>query len=319
MTALHRLWSGGMRGSLNPFAAFGVLLAGILLFIALFLSIEMAGGLMSHYELCRRCPYTFEIWMLLSVIAIVGLIVALLWGLRDDRDPVRRSSRPLPIRLAWQISVAVWAVFMLVVAVASIPFYRHIVWAIRVEISAEATFLPALIAFSLIWTMRVAAHHGVRILQGSARGAAIDLLKGTLGAGLGLIVAASIMHWRGADLLVLAAPQLFYGLLIPALAGFGWTAAWPKTGSRWFSAAIVFMAFGMALFSMKYSYAATTKPRCEPLHQAGTHCVSGTYSEFCREPWMWQWYFPGDILFVPSAVGQLSVNYIWHPLASLRC
>jgi len=193
-------------------------------------------------------------------------------------------------------------------------------WSVRVEVSAAATFVPAFVALSLIWTMRVAAHHGARILQESARrGAAIDLLKGTLGAGLGLIVAASIMHSRGAELWALAAPQAFYGLIIPALAGFGWTAAWPKVGSRWFSAAVVFMAFGMALFSMKYSYSATTKPRCEPLHQAGTHCVLGYSTRFCREPWMWEWYFPGDVLFVPTALGQLTVNYIWHPLASLRC
>jgi hypothetical protein len=28
---------------------------------------------------------------------------------------------------------------------------------------------------------------------------------------------------------------------------------------------------------------------------------------------------PVDILFVPTALGQLTVNYIWHPLDSLRC
>jgi hypothetical protein len=126
------------------------------------------------------------------------------------------------------------------------------------------------------------------------------------------------MHWRGADLWMLAAPHAFYGLIIPAIAGFGWTAAWPKVGSRWFSTVIVLLALAMAFFTMRYPFSAKAEIRCETMPQAGTHCVSGYYTQFCREPWTWQ-VVPVDILFVPTALGRLTVNHIWLPLASLRC
>jgi hypothetical protein len=318
--AVYEVWSSGMQGR-NPLAALGALITGILIFVALFLSIEIAGGLTSHYGLCRRCPYEFEIWMFLSIIAILGTIVALSSGRRVDPNAALRRRRSPPIRAVWRTTQTVWAVIMLALAATSISHAWGFAWfwSVRVEVSAAATFVPAFIVLSLVWTMRVAAHHGARILQGTTLGGAgIDLLKGTLGAGIGSVAAGLVMVWRGADLWALAAPQIFYGLLIPAIAGFGWTAAWPKTGSGWFSAMLVFMAFGMALFSMKYSYSATTKPRCEPVHQAGTHCVSGYYTQFCREPWTWE-VVPVDILFVPTALGQLTVNHLWHPLDSMRC
>jgi hypothetical protein len=220
-----------------------------------------------------------------------------------------------------RIGVRVWIGTILALAAMSLLHFEWFagLWTTVADISMAGTLLPAAIVFSLAWTLRVAIYHGARILTGPPRRvAATDAARGFLGAGLGAIAAGSVMHWRGADLWMLAAPHAFYGLFIPAIAGFGWTAAWPKTGSRWFSTVLVLLALAMAFFTMRYPFSAKAEIRCEPMHQAGTHCVSGYYTQFCREPWTWQ-VVPVDILFVPTALGQLTVNHVWHPLDWLRC
>jgi hypothetical protein len=217
--------------------------------------------------------------------------------------------------------IKVWLAVIAALAAMSLLHFEWFatLWTIVPDVSTAGTWLPAAIILSLTWTARVAIHHGARILAGEPRrGPVTDAARGLVGAGLGAIAAGSVMHWRGADLWTLAAPHAFYGLIIPAIAGFGWTAAWPKIGSRLFSTVIVLLALAMAFFTMRYPFSAKAEIRCEPMHQAGTHCVSGYYTQFCREPWTWQ-VVPVDVLFVPTALGQLTVNYIWHPLVSLRC
>jgi hypothetical protein len=305
---------------LNPFSASAVLLASLLFLTAVMSSLLLAGHLISHYGLSHGRPYVFEIWAFLSFIWVVGAIVILPTSGGGETENFRHRE-PGSMRGLCRIGIKVWLAVIAALTAMSLLHLKAFawLWTTVVDISPAGTLIPAFIVFSLVWAARVAIHQGVRMLQGSARrGAVSDAARGFLGAGLVAIAAGSVMQWRGADLWTLAAPHAFYGLIIPAIAGFGWTAAWPKVGSRLFSTVIVLLALATAFFTMRYPFSAKAEIRCEPMHQAGTHCVSGYYTQFCREPWTWQ-VVPVDILFVPTALGQLTVNHIWHPLGSLRC
>jgi hypothetical protein len=181
-------------------------------------------------------------------------------------------------------------------------------------------FWPSLIAFSLLWTARIIARDFERLLTGS-RWAEIVLssARGVIGAGICAGIATWIAMRHGAELSELYAPRFFYIVVVPAVAGFGWTGAWSATPSRWFIAALLLIALSMATFTLLRPLSRDNRIECQYWYPTGVHNVFGFRSEFRYEPWRWRLESAFDLIFVPGALGELTVSYIREPLTAQRC
>ena len=100
---------------------------------------------------------------------------------------------------------------------------------------------------------------------------------------------------------------------------FGWIGPWPGTRSRLFWAGLLFVAFGMAHYTMTTFNPWYTRLNCPHENSGEGHGVVGHYVRFEHEPWTWRLVLAEDVVFVPAALGQLTVSYIREPLASIRC
>jgi hypothetical protein len=297
----------------NPIVAFGFLLMATGMSILLLWGVAISADLVFQ-ALQGRPDEQMRLAILGVMSAGVGVLAAFLS--RSHSEYKRGAAWTRPALLGFAAAAAAVALLNLLMESgklrSALQDTTHDFW--------RFAFWPSLIAFSLLWTGRMIAHDFARVLTG-ARWAEIVLssARGVIGAGICAGIATWIAMAHGAKLSELYAPRLFYILVVPAVAGFGWTAAWSATLSRGFIAALLLIALSMAIFTVLRPSSRDNRVECQYWYPTGVHNVFGFRTEFRYEPWRWRLESAFDLLFVPGALGELTVSYIREPLTVQRC
>ena len=298
----------------NPVAGFLVLLCFVAIGV-LTLWAGLAAGDFGLTAIRDRGARLAIFVIAISVCALSGFCAV---AIGTDRGAGTRRARPGRRVLQWAKGFAAAAL-----GSVALLFLWHWEWLVQAPVSAAQDFwkfalLPSLIAFSTLWTLHVLVHGVVRTFHGSTPiRSALGMARGLIGAAFCAGTAAWIASQNGADLERLYAPRDFYIVTVPAVAGFGWTAAWPTSPSRAFRIGVLVLGFCMAAFTLRPF--PVSDIRCQYWFPTGIHSTGGLSSVFEYEPWHWRIDFWPDLLFTPGALGELTVLYVTKPLTQIRC
>jgi hypothetical protein len=310
---LAPLWRSGLYGT-NPIAGFLVLLCCIAIGV-LTLWAGLAAGDFGATAVRDRGARLAIFIIAISVCVLSGFCAAAIGA--DPGAGTRRA------RLWRRVLRGAKGFGAAALGSVALLFLWHWEWLVRAPVSAAQDFrkfalLPSLIAFSTLWTLHVLVHGVVRIVRESTpTRSALGMARGLIGAAVCAGTAAWIASQNGADLARLYAPRDFYIVTVPAVAGFGWTAAWPTSPSRAFRICVLVLGFCMAAFTLRPF--PVSDIRCQYWFPTGIHSTGGLSSVFEYEPWHWRIDFWPDLLFTPGALGEMTVLYIKRPLTNIRC
>ena len=299
----------------NPMLAFVFLLIAIAALILLLWGMAIAGDLVLQ-TFRNRVGARTKLFLVCATSVVAAVVAARLSKASSDHDD-NRSKFVLPDLVIGLATLAISAALLSLLSQwdkldsalqeTAQDFFRFAFW-------------PTLIAFSLLWTVRAVAHDFGRLLAGPGRlNIALRSARGLIGACACAATATWIAVRHGAELNQLYAPRIFYIVVVPAVAGFGWTAAWSTTPSRMFIVAFMFIALAMAVFTVLRPSSRDNEIECQYWYPTGVHNVFGFRTDFRYEPWTWRLDTAFDILFLPGALGELTVSYIREPLTALRC
>ena len=310
---LAQLWRSGLYGT-NPISGFAVLLCCTAISVLIIWAVIGAG------EFVVTAVVDRDRQLAIVIAALSACTVSGFCALAIRTDPGAGTSR---VRF-WSRTLQ-WAKGFAVAVLVCVAlfFLWHWEWLVGAAVTTSQEFrkrdlLPSLIAFSILWTLHVLIHGTVRTFYGSTPiRSALGMAGGLIGAAICVGTAAWIASQNGADLAQLHAPRDFYIITVPAVAGFGWTAAWPTSPSRVFKAGVLVLGFCMAVFTLRPF--PVSDIRCQYWFPTGIHSTGGFYSVFEYEPRYWRIDFWPDLLFTPGALGEMTVLYITKPLTEIRC